>query len=527
MASKRGYEQLSIRVKGRPKCVIHQQNDAKLLCQDCQMMICITCALSSHKLHIDSFQELTEIETHEKNITQDIVIQTDNASIPKLNQELSSCQTEMSSCKPLFKKLRKDIIDNNNQSKLRLDKITENYLSICDKLEVANTDLIQTHITDLERRLDTLKKLHEDHKQTQQKGTDELACDSESKIQEMDSNIQSTPDIDTTELTPNMDRHSNLKQAIGTINTPSNHLQTGPANCGHSGQSPVVQSKQLTETGQASSQEGRYKLHDRPTVMSDFSSPDIIISICPTYDGRAWLCYLLEKKVELISNEGQVIQTIHHNSYIRNISLHPTTGRLWFCCYDDRTICEVSPPSSPVTRFTTEDVPRSLCVTREDQVVVGAGGLQEFKVVMYTEDGLVLHTDMVEVSGRGYVRSITQCSVTGNIAVMSSKLIIVFNQTLQPLVHYRGEGIQVQKSVSQDEFYPHRVVYDSRGNIVIADWARKTIELISGTGKYIKTLHTNKVYQGPVGIQKGDVLWTYLQLGTGERGLKLFKYYSD
>ncbi|XP_033745743.1 uncharacterized protein LOC117331251 [Pecten maximus] len=430
----------------------------------------------------------------------------------------------MSSYKPQYENLRKKIIDNNNQCKLELDKITDDYIKFCDKMEVAAMDLIQTHITNLEERLDTLKQLSSEYKQNLQTGTAVLVYDSVSEIREMDSDIPPTPDIDMAEFTPGMDRLSHLKQALGNLKLPTDHLQAGLATGGHSDQCPVVRPKQSTGSGQASTGEVWYKLRDRPTVMSQFTYPDTITSICPTSDGRAWLCYYYTHTVKLINNQGRVIQTIQHKRNIWDISLDPNTGRLWFCCWEERSICEVSTSSKPVIRFTTESRPYSLCVTREGRVVVGTQGRQGYKVVMYTVDGRVLHTHIVE----GLVRSITQCGVTGNIAVVvDGKRISVYNKTLQPLVHYRGEGIQTWGSVTPVDFGPCTVVYDRKGNIVIADTTRKTIELISGSGKYIKTLHTNKGYQGVVGIQKGDVLWSYLVLDTGKWGFKLLKYYSD
>ncbi|XP_033729377.1 uncharacterized protein LOC117318508 [Pecten maximus] len=291
--------------------------------------------------------------------------------------------------------------------------------------------------------------------------------------------------------------------------------------------------KQESATGGAV----RYKLRDRPKVKSSIPYRDFFTSICPTSDGNAWLCCWDTYIVKLINKKGEVIQTIHHESPVEDISLDPTTGRLWFCCRAERTICELSSSFSPVTRFTTEGWARSLCVTREGRVLVGTQGKpigreckqEGYEIAMYSTDGRVLRTTIVEKSKAGYVRSILECDVTGNIAVVSisdSRHVIVYSPTLQPLFHYRGEGIQVQKSVTPGDFSPWTLVYDSKGNIVIADNGRRTIELISGAGKYIKTLHTNKDFQGPVGMQEGDVLWSGLEVKTSTREIKLFKYYS-
>ncbi|XP_033756289.1 uncharacterized protein LOC117339031 [Pecten maximus] len=549
--------QMAIRVKGNKKCHDHKDNDVVFLCQDCKVFICLTCSLSIHKEHVDSFLELSNIKSQKQHIIQEFVNETDNVNIPKLNKEIVLSKTRMSSCKPMYDKLRKDVSENDSECKLQLDEIADNYISIYDKMELVSTDIIQSHITNLEERLDDLKKLCSEYKQTVQSGTTVLMYDSVSEIREMDSDIPPPPDLDMADFTPGIDRRSHLKQAMGTIKIDTR--QSESTNSGNSDQLPVVRPKQSTETGQASTEKVRpkqstesgqastgvvqYKLCDRPILVSKFAYPDQITSICPTPAGRTWLCSFTSNKLKLIDNKGQVITTFQHNTNIRNISVDPTTGRLWFCCWDSRTICEISSSCSVVKRFNIKDAnPGSLCMTREGRVVVGTEGKQKgYKVMMFTSNGRVLQEAILEKLGAGVVRSITQCCVTGNIAVVSSKLIsgdgsdpgnyrrhiIVYNPTLQPLVHYRGEGIEARGEVRSRTFGPIAVVYDSKGNIVIAEWKRKTIELISGAGKYIKTLHTNKGSQGAVGIQKDDVLWTNLEFDTGKMGLKLLKYYSD
>ncbi|XP_033751299.1 uncharacterized protein DDB_G0279899-like [Pecten maximus] len=282
--------QLPIRSKGNSKCSIHKEKDVVFVCQECENLICTTCCLSeNHKNHIDSLRELSEIKTEKTNTIVDFVNDTEKVNIPKLNQEIISSRTKMSTYKTHYENLRKNIIENNIQCKLELDKLTEDYISLCHTMEAATTDIIQTHITDLERRLDTLRNLLSEYKQTLQIGTAVLVYDSVSEIQEMDSTIPPTPDIDMAEFTPGKDRQSLLKQAVGNIIIPDELL--------------------------------RYTIPDSPTVMSEFTYPDDITSICLTSDGRAWLCDCSNDTVNLINTKGQVIQTIQHNSDIQDISL--------------------------------------------------------------------------------------------------------------------------------------------------------------------------------------------------------------
>ncbi|XP_060078632.1 tripartite motif-containing protein 2-like [Ylistrum balloti] len=522
--------QFHARAKGHDKCPSHRKNQVVFLCQVCNTLICTTCSVTTHKTHNDSFIEISEYTQQCKNKVRDFVCENENKRIPKFHAEKKSAEARLSTLKSKYKNIRDKMKLERDQCKDLLDRITEDCLILCDKMEDTETELLTSHITDLDERIDTLVKLSSECKQTLQTGTNVLVYDSATEVRDMDINIPRIPDIGVIDFTPSKDRLSHLKLAMGAIETPTDHFRAVSATGGHYNRGPVVKQNQSTELGQTSTEEDKYfTLCESPMIKSKFSYRDQITSICPTPDGRAWLCDFNTSTLNLINNKGKARQRIQHNSNTTDISLDPTTGRLWFCCKGERTVNEISTSSTPVRRFSTENYPHRLCVTREGRVVVGTGGRQGYKVLICTAEGQVLHTVTVDRSGLGGVDSITQCPVTGNIAIVNNyrSHVIVYNSTLQPLVHYRGEGIQAREAVTPDKFGPITVVYDSKGNIVIADTKRKTTELISGEGKYIKTLHTNKGRQGVVGLQRGDVLWSSLVLDTGEWGLKLLEYYSD
>ncbi|XP_060066911.1 tripartite motif-containing protein 2-like [Ylistrum balloti] len=522
--------QLHVRAKGHDKCPSHRKNQVVFLCQDCDTLICATCSITTHRNHFSSFAEISETTQQYKNRLQEFVNENEDKRIPKLNVETKSTKERLSTLKSKYKNIRDKMKLERDQCKDILDRITEDYLTLCDKMEDAETELLTSHITYLDERIDTLVKLSSECKQTLQTGTDVLVYDSATEVRDMDINIPRIPDTGMIEFTSSKDKLSHLKQAMGVMRTPTDHHRVVSATGGHYNHGTIVNQNQSTEMGQGSTAAVQcFKLCESPTTKYKFSYKDSISSICPTSDGRAWLCDWNTNTINLINNKGKVLQKIQHNSNITDISLDPNTGHMWFCCREESTIYELSTSSTPVRRFTTECDPHSLCVTMEGRVVVGTWGRQGYKVVTYETDGQVVHTVTVERSGAGVVQSITQCLVSGNIAVVNNyrRHVIVYNPKLQPLVHYRREGIQAREAVTPDKFCPITAIYDSKGNIVIPDWKRKTIDLITGEGKYIKTLHTNKGPQGVVGIQRDDVLWSHLVLDTGELGFKLLKYYSD
>ncbi|XP_033755046.1 uncharacterized protein LOC117337994 [Pecten maximus] len=192
---------------------------------------------------------------------------------------------------------------------------------------------------------------------------------------------------------------------------------------------------------------------------------------------------------------------------------------------------------SPYKRFKTDDEPFYLCVSKEGNVVVGS----ECKVTVYDGEGLVLHQTTRDVSGVVSPASIAQCPVTGNIAIVNGEPtgsdtenisswrshVVVFDKTLGVKFQYRGEGIQNQEAAPTDSFGPNSISYDSFGNLVIADYKTYTVELINGSGQFLKTLHRNSLEQGSIGIGIGNVLWTELELDSGNWMIQLMKYYKE
>ncbi|XP_069122134.1 uncharacterized protein [Argopecten irradians] len=538
------HQQYPIRTKGNSRCPSHKDNDVVLLCQDCGILICITCSITEHKAHIDSFRELTHIKQDQKATLQQFVNQTENERIPKLNQEILSTQQKLSTSLPIYTNIYENIEKQRVQCQMELERVAESYKATCKQMEMATSHLLQTHTRNLEERLNKLKELSSEYKHTLQKGSVVMMYDSVMEIREMDFNSPLSPHVDITEFTPEKDRQTHLKAAMGNMKFSAEFIRAL--------EGIEIQPNIDRNSGSQYPMSVPFKILDNPISVSQFTYKYGITSICPKSAQHAWVCNihtntakLIRPKKSIFTNKFELVEEINHKNDLTDISVDPTTGMLWFCCMEEKAVYHVPSLSTPIKSFVTEDGPASICMTRDGHVVVGTWGTEGYKVVVYTTDGHVLYTAMVERSGTGVTQSITQCGVTGNIAVVSSKLIsgdgshpedyrrhiIIFSPILQPLVLYRGEGILAQGKGKQVRdtpltFDPYTLIYDSKGNIVIADINRNTIELINGKGTYIKTLHTNKGGQGPIGIQKDDVLWLYVLFGSGKWGLKLIKYYS-
>lgn len=245
---------------------------------------------------------------------------------------------------------------------------------------------------------------------------------------------------------------------------------------------------------------------DSPIVQLRFESPVECTSISPGPSG-VWLTDDESKELLLVDVEGRTKQKIKHTGNIISIALSSSSGNVWFCCAYDSVIYEVpTVEKKPVKRFMTHHPPNAICITKEGRVVVRSG----INITLYTTTGEVMTTTSVSKELQGNVivitGSISQCQVTSNIAityVWKSKedtfcgVLHVYNKDL--LLQFVYEGTECDR--------PYQAVYDSRGNLVVTTH-NDTVQLVSGSGHYIRTLHmeeTNVIEC--IGTWMDGVLW--------------------
>ncbi|XP_033754696.1 uncharacterized protein LOC117337707 [Pecten maximus] len=263
-------------------------------------------------------------------------------------------------------------------------------------------------------------------------------------------------------------------------------------------------------------------------------------SLCPTPFGT-WLSEAESKVLLLVDFQGQIIQKVKHSCDITDISVSPKTHNVWFCCAGNRTIYEYSSSSAHGPMFETESCPACLCVTKDEQIVVWTKDpdfLHE-RVFIFTTAGKVVFSTCPMDQEAWPVRTpftITQCSVTGNLALLcrgstndedACGKINVYNQELIFQFSFSGDG----EATGQPSFVPWSVVYDSKGNLVVGDEQGNKIHLVNGTGNYTRTLRFGVLTDNlALGIQSDDVLWLcFYSVKAEKRGIfgKVVRKLSD
>ncbi|XP_069140368.1 uncharacterized protein [Argopecten irradians] len=503
LGDRHGQVHVPRRPKGDPKCSVHRTKEVVLHCSDCNELICITCSISTHNGHRQV--ELTDITSREKSVLQDYINTTEKTTLLHIQQEIVSVESKITENDTDFEELEQKVKDHGEACKKQIDTLTEEFVSKSVKFREENRDLLIKYKKELEERQTFLLEHMKECKQVLQQGTSIQVYDTTVNIPDNVSEFPAEPTLCTVDFRPCQSMTEQMRTVWGILDI-STLLASGVKLC--------------------------EKTLDQPVVRPKFQRPMECTSISPGSSG-VWLSDCESKEMLLVDVEGRIKQKTKHNGDIHSITLSPNSGNIWFCCVDDLSIYEVlSNGKELVKRITTNSLPERICISKEENVIVGSG----INITIYTTNGKVTATSSVskELQKKGTVTpgSVSQCPVTSHIAVTymyqskedtSCGVLHVLNKDL--ILQFVYEGTECD--------LPRNTVYDSRGNLVVATFNKK-VQLVSGTGHYIRTLHVENINGiGCIGIGMGDVLWISvlsetkkLFARTTKSDIKTIKYYK-
>ncbi|XP_060066519.1 uncharacterized protein LOC132546820 [Ylistrum balloti] len=496
MASRDSTAQKPVRVKGSTKCIQHNQKDVVYYCATCRTLICSKCGISEQYCKQHDLLDISEVAKEKMKEIRTFINNVESGDLRKLKLKIQSIDLKLEENSTLFKELGKKMKTQANKCKEEIDTLTGQFVSLCDKMENMNAKLLLEFKDQLNNMHRNLVDKCSEYKQTLQNGTEVEIFDASDTLPDLGQQvIPELPVMEKVDVFPLENVTGLLQQALGIC-------------------------------------DAMHKLMKKPKILSRFRYDDEVLSVNPTLEEHAWVPS--KNSVALVDNTGNTVRKL--SVEIGSMCVAPKTGHIWFTSSEKNTIHELPLASaeSPITRFETGDKPRRLCVTPQNCVLVGT----KDRILLYTAAGAILLSTS-NTTQASIVRpwKIAQCPVTGNIAVgneetehgnyesESKSHVIVFDQDLNIRFVYRGEDISDSKEIS---FAPGSLAYDYKGNLVVADYKRNTIELMSGTGAYIRRIHTAKgLWQGNIGMQPDNVLWSLLLSETGKREILRIKYYTN
>lgn len=387
-----------------------------------------------------------------------------------------------------YKDLKEEIRAKGEKCKADLDVIIGEYVNLCEKLERESEDILTGHTSDLEERYGKSVELVLDCNQA-------LKASKAVQLSSHQLDVLSTmPELPSVQFVPGLNYTDHLKQALGKlISSRDKNISLHQSNETKQKLGLSAGRSMITTEDRKPSPE---KLLDAPRNLAEFKCPGRVSSICPSLGGQAWIRHA--QTLTLLDKRGQVKNKVECSDCVTDISLCPSTHKLWLCTWGKKVMtCD---QNSLTEIFNTDSVPWCLCVTNTKQVVVG----MKHKITLFTEKGQTVCTTSTKESGIVRPERISQCPITGNIALVDTdnkSNSLILDSSLAVLYNHIGEGAMASS------IRPADLVYDGFGNLILADTDNKSLELLGGTGDYI---HTIQVMPGPVkavGADTENVLW--------------------
>ncbi|XP_021365925.1 uncharacterized protein LOC110458518 [Mizuhopecten yessoensis] len=520
--------QIPFRKKGQTRCIEHKGRQLELYCEKCDTLVCLKCLSTIHKGH--DVCELNEITSQKKQDIQNFIERTEKNDLVQLREYITSTDTLLKDNTSNFENLSHKLKTQTDQLKQDLDLLTTQTLSLYQKMEEDNAKLKQTYKQDLEMCNKQLGQRVQECKSALQRGSNIEIYDAGCSIK---TNLPVKPVLGTASFTPNKNPKHHLELALGTIDI----SREGQASVDQDytsvtpfgGQKPSSTSQQSEPKGKKAVT--MYKQLLQTKVLEEWESPVGITSICPTTDGQVWTSFN-SNTLTLLDRNGRVIQQVKQKANINSISLSPTTHTLWVCDAEHNITELVS--GRLTNRFSTKERPMCICVTASNHVIVG----MTEHISKFTTQGQMVLTTSSTGTWKPLVcspRWISECPVTHTVAVVDCNYkrgggdgiphVIVMDTDLKELFVYRGDIPSTYKQSSQkgaQPFNPRGVVYDSVGNIIIADCNNNRVLLISGRGEFLRIIHTDTIWTCDVGVDREDVLWAVF----GGCNVKLLQYNS-
>lgn len=250
-----------------------------------------------------------------------------------------------------------------------------------------------------------------------------------------------------------------------------------------------------------------YKPIPKTTPLSEFVHP-FPYKTCRTLPSgdEACLSNWDSESLYRVDLKGKVKETVKCNVKVQSMSVSPSTGRIWFCVWDDKTVREITSDGAIEIRFKVKKTPSSLCITINDMVVVAMVG----RIQLYTPDG-----QEVEATEYGPCRQeanwphhMAFCPKTGYIAAVDSdnidpdnykacktpgqtSHIIMMDKRLNLKFRCTDKGTHGPEGSSYQSAQFYDVCFDGVGGLLVTDYLTRSVQLIDCvTGHRMRTVYT-------------------------------------
>ncbi|OWF53034.1 uncharacterized protein LOC110446939 [Mizuhopecten yessoensis] len=484
------------------KCPAHPQNDVMFVCKNCmEDLVCSHCVATTHNGHF--FVELNEFVI-QKTDDIDQFLREAERDLPTIKNKIAATEKNLNGNDGYFKDVINDIQRQSSELKAEIDKISDNYVLLCEQMEEENKENLRKFKEELEYIYSNMSALVRTCRDAIESANDMEIIYAERKIPE-DRDIPTEIPLKAAIFRPG---NSGTEQKIRVFGTLA-----------------IEGSNSLSERSALSSSPQNLEM------LSEFQHNKRVHSMSPVGE-YVWLLERLSQEIVLVNLSGAVQRTIQNESRVYDIAVSTVSEHLWLSC-EDRTIREVHTATIPVIRFRVDETPRCLCVTGDDYIVIG----MDRKIVIYSSEGQIERAmDKFSPLARMLKRPhhITACDRAGELSVIvydnqvTRKLhVTVVDENLQVKYHHEGDCVTIRNGSIRGsgynppkKFRPYDACYDKHKNMLITDMNNKSVVIVHGKNKKMETLVTEDYEPHGIALQENGNLWVSLE---GNK-VKVYKY---
>lgn len=159
----------------------------------------------------------------------------------------------------------------------------------------------------------------------------------------------------------------------------------------------------------------------------------------------------------------------------------------------NKAVKMISVTGDVITLFKTGDwYPRGVTSTSANDILVCLSKDDQFKVVRYSSNGIVLQEIQYDLQRQPLYTDATY--VTENI----NDDIIVTDLTKKAVIAVDRQGIhKYTYSGNNGNFFPCSITNDKSGNVIITDYRGEKIHFLDRDGKFLKCIVTKESLKGP------------------------------
>lgn len=531
----RSYRSLiPVRVKGSIFCKHHPAREVSLVCEDCEgELVCVECVTSTHQRH--GLVKLSDVAPLKRDLIRTFMEKAEKTAIPKIRKQVDYANEKLAENKTMYKTLVEKIRQQGEIIKDEIDRITNRFVAQCEESEQANEEKMTKYRKQLHGLYAELNLNVHECRKTLESGSPTQVYAVEKKVS-AGMKLPPAPNIRPTYFNAGSLSLDQIEQSFGGLTQPDDQteaeLQTAIA-----GGVVVTKVMDLDDLasgifdGSASGVLNMPYYGNRALyLVSEFEHVSDIHSLHAVENTpHAWILDIFTYDILLVNKKGKMKDKRELKVCPDDLSMSPITGNMWVSSEDDYKIREAGADKTPRVRFHSTDLPLSLCITRDNKVMVGT----HKTVTVYTPEGEVVQRTTTDRTKRQMVtfpRHISQCPMSGNIAVADGDdpewggddkpHVMVMDSNLLLQFRYRGEKNSSAGKKKGPFFDPYDMCFDASGNLIVADRNNRTLLLVNKEGRYLSTLFEDKARPVAISLQNENVLWVGFDRGK----VKVFRY---